>query len=358
MSASSRPRPLTPSALITAVPAMLGFLPERSVILLAFDTDPRVVAATMRHDLVLDDDGSPVPGWAAVPAGLAAICAREDMGGVVAVIVDDRYPPGDHRYHEICALIDEQFDEIGGLTGGFMVPAFVEGARWVSVWTSRSGPTRGRIGDPHTSPTAIHHAVHSGRRILARRSEMENMLAPAEHCEGPHGEPADDVIEGLEDAELLRAILVEVAGVGPGRRDRDRATGLHLDCETTTLLGAALVRLPVRDAALALAVTGLRHRAEALWRELTRRLTGAQRASAATMLAHLHYIGGEGGYAGVALDCALEADPKWSLAVLLDTALRNGIRPRELWAMIDDCYEIARSLGVPIPQPMPDLEAG
>ena len=35
------------------------------------------------------------------------------------------------------------------------------------------------------------------------------------------------------------------------------------------------------------------------------------------LLAHLHYIAGEGAYAAVALDTALDADPEWSLAVLL-----------------------------------------
>ena len=46
---------------------------------------------------------------------------------------------------------------------------------------------------------------------------------------------------------------------------------------------------------------------------------------------------------------ALDADPQWSLARLLDRSLRNGLRPDNLWEIIGDSYDAAAALGVVIP---------
>ncbi|MGC4963766.1 DUF4192 domain-containing protein [Gordonia sp. DT101] len=393
MSASTNSRSLSSSALLTAVPGLLGFIPDRSFILLAFGDDPHVVRTAMRHDLVLDESGDIVPALKSVLTDLAEVCVRNEIRAVVAVIVDDRHPAGDDRYRRLCAIADRRFVEIGGISAGFVVPEFADGVRWQRIWDPRpaavrqmcaphtppiapSASPRGRLGNPHTSPTAVQQAVTTGRRVLARRSDMAAMLAPLDHCAGDHcardhcardqregGHGADDhgddnqcEADPATDAGLLRGVVEQVISTMPS--PTSKVTGPRaLDCATVTMLGTALTRLPVRDAALALAVTDLRHAAEMLWRELARRLTGSQRASAATLLAHLHYINGEGGYAGVALDCALAADPEWSLAVLLDSALRGGMPPRMLRAMIDDSYEVAHSLGVPMPAPTPELEA-
>ncbi|AZG44174.1 DUF4192 domain-containing protein [Gordonia insulae] len=374
MPSSHSGRPLAPASLLTAVPGLLGFIPDRSLILIAFGDDTRTVRTAMRHDLVLDDAGELVPTLRTVLTELAEVCARNDVRAVVLVIADNRYPSGDDRYRRVCALADRRFVDLGGIAAGFVVPEFVDGARWQTVWGPRpsrigasfdhssltpiagTAPTRGRLGDPHTSPTAVHRAVHSGRRVLARRADMEEMLKSLPHCAGPHRDPSDRAdLAATGDGALLRAVVGQVVAIAaPG----GRAEPPVLDCATVTMLGVALTRLRVRDALLAFAVTDHRHAAETLWRDLARRLTGTPKASAATLLAHLHYINSEGGYAGVALDCALTADPVWSLARLLDSALRAGLPPDSLKGMIDDCYDVAQELGVPLPAPTIEREVG
>ncbi len=315
---------------------------------------------------------------------------------MLAVIADDRYSPDDDRYRQVFSLTDDCLVDSGGLAQGFVVTAFEQHAPWQLIWRRGSGPTGAGVGgrpaggtmaDPYTSPTAVAEAVSTGRRILGDRGEMAAMLTPLPHCDSrncdspncgfpssdspirtepiagqpvsartelrlapPQGErstrPALAGIEsdgGIEpregrNAELLRAVLRAM-----------QAPGVP-DCQTMTVLHRAITTLPVRDAALACAVTDLRADAENLWRTLTRRLRGTGRASAATLLAHLHYIGGEGAFAGVALDCALAADPGWKLANLLDQALRGGAPPSLLWDMIDESYGIATDLGVVIPR--------
>ncbi|MDY6811229.1 MAG: DUF4192 domain-containing protein, partial [Actinomycetota bacterium] len=233
-------------------------------------------------------------------------------------------------------------------------------APWQRVWDApeptcstpplaRTGSLRGRLGDPHSSPTAVQRAVETGRRVLGRRSEMEEMLRPLPHCVGPHHQ-FGEVVDELDDATVLRDLVSQVIAYA------SPAHPPQLDCAAVTRLGAALLRLQVRDAALVLSVTDFRPAAETLWRELARRLTGSRRASAATMLGYLHYVNGEGGYAGVAFDHALAADPHWSLAGLLDTALRGGIPPTTIREMIPMCYDVAESLGVPMPGPSLDRE--
>ena len=363
MSTSQRPRPLTPSSLLTALPGLLGFIPERSLIVLAFGADPHTVRTTMRHDLIFDENGDLAAPLVTVLDGLAEICAREQAHAVILVIADDRYPIGDDRYRRVCVTADRCFAGIGGAVAGFVVEQFADNARWQRVWDApqtagtyipltRAGALRGRMGDPHTSPTAVRHAVESGRRVLARRSEMQEMLRPLPHCVGPHREFGDgiDEIDDIDDGVLLRELVGHVIAFASPRHPPE------LDCAAVTLLGDALLRLQVRDAALVLAVTDLRHAAEALWRQLARRLRGSRSASAATMLGHLHYVNGEGGYAGVAFDHALAADPQWHLADLLDTALRGGIHPTAMREMIPMGYDVADSLGVAMPGPSVDRE--
>lgn len=357
MSSSKSRSRLDAASLLTAIPALLGFIPERSIIIL-FVGPGRTVRATMRHDLAVDDDGTPQPALLRVFAELGSICARYGARDLLVAIVDDRFALDDPCHRRVLALANREFSASGGVSIGFVLNEFDCGAAWSVAWRPRANrpapiavPKAGAgvLADPRTCPTAIATAVSTGRRLLSSRSEMQQMLVPSPRCAEPvcnhldaPNEPLDGV--GAQDTAEHRRLLALIV-------DRVQAGPPKLDCSTLNELERAILTLPVRDAALALAVTDLRDGAELLWRELTRRLQKQGRASAATMLAHLHYIGGEGAYAGVALDAALAADPSWSLAGLLDRALRNGMRPNTLWEMIDDSYRAAAELGVVIPNP-------
>ncbi|WP_238419203.1 DUF4192 domain-containing protein [Gordonia sp. 'Campus'] len=363
-SPSRSPGPHDPTTLLTAIPAALGFVPERSIIVIAFTAD-RSITATMRHDLALHPDGTPTRELSAVLAGLADITESYGTEEVVAVIADDRHPADDPRYRRILAMADRHFSALGGVAAGFGIGEFVAGAPWTVTWcpdgrawaVDVTPEACGLLDDPHTCAAAVAEMVRSGRRILLRRSEIRAMLDPVEGECGP-GRPGpgcagcivpqrvtaagrDDASDSDDPGVSALALDLVIDSVVDAN--------LPLDCATVARLQEAIVRLDVRDAAMALAVTAFREHAERVWRELTRRLTGRGRASAATLLAHLHYIGGEGVYAGAALDVAIECDPDAAMANLLDTALRNGVRPSRLWDMIDTSYAVAARLGVSIP---------
>lgn len=341
-------RPVHATTLITAIPALLGFVPDRSLIVLTFRRDHTIIA-TMRYDLLLRQDGRPSTELRATIAGIGELGREYGAEAVVAVIADDRHRIEGPEYRTILALCERAFASCGGLSAGLITARIAQGQRW---WAGRGGPTgtgvaapvqvpasrEGLVEDPHTSPTAVREVVTTGRRVLDCRDELRTMLDPltceCRSCTGPAG-------SGGDSAALLRLVLAHLRR----REPRPAAIG----CADAATLATALTDLTVRDALLALAVTDLRGDAETLWRTLARRLNGTARASAASLLAHLHYIAGEGAYAAVALDCALDADPDWSFAVLLSQALHTGAHPAMLWDIVGHSYELAASLGVDLP---------
>jgi hypothetical protein len=180
-----------PGALVTAIPALLGFIPERSLVLITFDGNGEEIGTTMRHDLSLDDRGRPTPAMLAIIEHLTAVCEAYGARRVVGVVIDDAHPTDSSHYQRLFSVIDRHLGPVGGLYGGFVAPAIVEGAPWVALWDNRTAITRGTesdvgvVGDPTISPVAIARAVGRGRRILMTRDEMVNSLSPLPHCDDP-----------------------------------------------------------------------------------------------------------------------------------------------------------------------------
>ncbi|MCB1293516.1 MAG: DUF4192 domain-containing protein, partial [Gordonia sp.] len=306
------PQPVHAGTLITAIPALLGFVPESSLIVLAYRGDNTIIA-TMRYDLLLRADGRPRAELRSTIAGIGNLCREYGAEAIVAVIVDDRHRIQGPQYRTVLSLCERAFVGSGGMSAGLITAQVAEGQRWWAGHTGQSAGTpspvripdsrEGLIGDPRTSPTAVREAVTTGRRVLDCRDEMTTMLDPVtcdcHTCTRPRA------IGDTDSGSLLRRVLVRL---GDGQR-----CATDIGCTEAAMLATALTDLTVRDTLLALAVTDMRGDAETLWRALARRLTGSARASAASLLAHLHYIAGEGAYAAVALDTALDADPEWSL---------------------------------------------
>ncbi|PZU01707.1 MAG: hypothetical protein DI630_11180 [Gordonia sp. (in: high G+C Gram-positive bacteria)] len=191
-----------PGALITAIPALLGFIPERSLVLITLDGDGGEIGTTMRHDLVLDDKGRPTSEMLALIEHLAHVCESYEAQLVMGVVIDGAHPADSPHYRRLFAIIDRHLAAVGGLYGGFVTPAITSGSHWTTMWDNRSdaqqgsGPATGVVGDPTISPVAIARAVKNGRRVLMTRDEMVNSLSALPHCADPacdaHAVAADD----------------------------------------------------------------------------------------------------------------------------------------------------------------------
>ncbi|GED98148.1 DUF4192 domain-containing protein [Gordonia crocea] len=351
---------LDTTSLLTAIPGLLGFLPEQSLVVIAFDADSSI-AVTARHDLLLDRAGDPTSDMHATIATIGQVCERDGVMGVVVAIVDDRYPEFSPVYRRVCAQVDTVLREAGvpdGVCAGFAVSRFAAGEPWHALWWDLGGPGPrgahrcdpaeagfgwGVLDDPQASPVALERSLRTGRVVLASRAEIADSLTPVAHCtdagcDGKRRSPRRATTPTAE-AKLLRKALRLLTG----------PAAPEMTCATVSLLGRAVTTLGVRDALLALAGGEHRFTAEAAWRELARRSRGKVRASAATMLAHLYYLGGEGAYAGVALDVALTECPDWRLAGLLNSALVGGVHPSMLWEILGESYAAAAGLGVDLP---------
>lgn len=358
-----------PGELIAAVPAMMGFTPERSIVVLVLrrgDAHGALVDAVVRFDLEQPDGRRVRPGTLA--GCVARICAHDEATEVLAVLVDDRAEestPHEGADRPRCAA--GRFDALVGALGRrlaacdislgsvWAVRAIAPGQRW---WTL-SGPDRhGALRDPATSLVALTHVL-DGRPIRGSRSELADLVA-----EDPRARA--EVSAQLEGAlALARERYARAARRGdPNGYSRQAldyvlwqvaniASGAALMAPELAKLAAALRDRAVRDTMFALSVGDHAAAAEALWGALARALSGTDRAEAAALLGYSAYVRGDGPLAGIALDAALAADPDHPMAVLLDTALRLGMRPEQMRRLARSGYHTAAGLGVDLGTPTP-----
>lgn len=371
---TSSPRPLRltdPGDLIAAVPAMLGFLPARSLIVLSLASDAgggrdgarsATVGAVMRHDLILppgEDD--PVPAaMRDVFDRCGALCDREGADAVLVVLVDDRLDhPDAPAVAAACRLLDDfavRLDRRGVRIAGAHAVSEVACGR---TWFALVGGARGTVPDPQASPVAAAR-VFEGGAIRRSRAELADLLTPLPMP--GRMQVADHIDEAIDARDLAYELAVRAGGRDRADRQELEAVLAHIarHDDGAELLAPELAELAVllsnstvRDAVMALAAGAEADTAERLWVTLTRRLPDPERAEAAALVGYSAYVRGDGPLAGVALGVALESNPRHRLADLLDQALQAGLRPHTVRGLADTGYEIAARLGVRMPPPAP-----
>ncbi|MEU7138677.1 DUF4192 domain-containing protein [Nocardia sp. NPDC046473] len=361
-----------PGEIIAAVPAMIGFPPERSLVVLVLRSAPgrshgAIIDAVVRFDL--EQEG----GRRRLRAGMVAqcilqICAHDDVAEVLVVVVDDRAVEPERRSMEVgewCGsgrfevLIDSLDRRLAAhdidLAGAWAVTAIEPAQQW---WSLVGPDRRGTLPDPATSAVALSHVL-DGRQIRGSRAELTALVA-----------------EDVEVRDQVAAILHSALSVARDRYARavrrgdptdysrqaldyvlwqiaNTESGVQLMVPELAELAAALRDRSVRDAMFALAVGDHAVAAEGLWAALTRALTGRDRAEAAALLGYSAYVRGDGPLAGIALEAAMDADPDHPMAALLETALMIGMRPDQLRRLARSGYDTAADLGIDLGSPTP-----
>jgi Domain of unknown function (DUF4192) len=187
-------------------------------------------------------------------------------------------------------------------------------------------------------------AVLDGRRLYARRSDLQEVIAIADPARtAVLAGLIDDVGGGRSDADArsdIEAAIAAAARVGAGK---------PLPDATMVRLARALTDLQVRDILYALAVGESAAQAESLWAELSRSLPEPSRVEALVLLAFSAYVRGDGPLAGVSLEAALRCDATHRMAGMLDTALQSGMRPERIRELASTGYRLADKLGVRLP---------
>lgn len=330
-----------PAELIVSVPALLGFTPTRSIVVLCLGGGGRgssAVGAVLRHDLVRRSGGrgGVCAEMAAALDQFGVVCAAENAAAALVVIVDDA---GDRTdYDDIVESLAHRLHGCGTeLVGAHVTPRIVAGQRW---WSLLGDPRYGCLPDPTASRVAAAHVL-SGRQIHASRAEMSALLLGDP---GMRQELVDELSDSPTTNEDSRArahlVLWRVAAVASGERLSPREFAHVI---------LAIADGAVRDACMALAVGDDAEPAEQLWLALTQLAPDTHRADAAALLGYSAYVRGDGPFAGIALSAALDSDPTHVLAVMLDSALTHGLRPDRIRELSRTGFERARRLGVTLP---------
>lgn len=354
--------------IIAAVPALLGFVPHRSLVLICMSESAvgtYVIDTVMRHDLSLPDEARASGGDAQQPVTremgevferFAVLCARNDVRSAFAVIVDDRASSTvaglrfDPRFRAVAGGLTTELRRLGtSLIQVLLTSRLVSGERWTSVM----GPAEsGTVDDPATSPVALAYMLE-GRTTHESREMLREALTPQDTTfsreVAAHISSARRLDRG-SDRLRLESVLGQVTSWAA--EPSDRPAVVALTPWRTAEFGVALDSVTVRDSLLAVTLTGFADIAEQLWTVLMRTLPTRERVCPAALLGFSAYARGDGALASLAVDIALDADPGYSLARLLERSLHAGGRPSMIREVALSGYAVAESCGVRLPPPL------
>ena len=329
-----------PGALIAALPALLGFVPEKSLIVVS--VEDQSLGAVLRADLSADliDRVDHLAELAATANPEAAIAVIVDAG--VAACVECGAD-----YRALCSALDQALTEHGiVLSAAYVVDRVAVDGRWHCVDGCGSD---GIVDDPAASPLAA-AAVFNGRRLYSRREDLRAVIA-AEN--GSRRGALTRLID--QESRTRRRACGDVAARQCRDVERVVAAVVHLASghrppESDAVEFACALRDPqVRDSLYGLAVCDLAAAAESLWALLARLLPSPWRVEALALLAFSAYVRGDGPLAGIALEEALRSDPAHRMSGMLDTALQSGLRPDDIRELAFTGYRTARRIGAELP---------
>lgn len=325
-----------PGSLIAALPAVLGFEPEQSLVLATIESGE--LGCVLRTDLSLAlRDGT---------AHLADVAAAAEPHAAIAVIVDAGGADCAECHVQHAGLAEDVAIELGArgieLLAVHVVDRVAAGGRWhCADGCGRNGV----VEDPYASPLAV-AAVLDGRRLYKRRADLQAVVT-ADPARGEEIAEAIAAAAPRTGRRRLSAVRADIkAAVSAAARLAD---GHDLTVRQQARLAMALTDARVRDTLYALAIGENAGQAESLWAELSRSLPSPWRVDALVQLAFSAYVRGDGPLAGVALDAALRCNPAHRMAGMLDTALQSGMPPDQVRELALTGYRQAERLGVQLP---------
>ncbi|GAA4242842.1 hypothetical protein GCM10022254_77420 [Actinomadura meridiana] len=291
---------------IAAVPYLLGFHPSRSLVVIGFESDTNGTCA-IRLDLPSSDAADRVADLLSGNGFRRSLLLGYGPDDEVRDSVADLRP----------ALV------AAGVPASEAIRV-ADGRWWSLTCADDCCPAEGTPYDSATTLIAA-QATFAGQVALADRSDLVRSLAPLD----------DPTRTSMREATIR-------AEQSPPPETRTEA----LDFITTTLHRARTGTSPTDDetARLGVLLTDMRLRDEAwvridgdapsadiaLWRDIVRRVEPPYVPAPASLLAYSAYIAGDGGLANIALERALDADPGYTMALLLRQVINTGIPPSKL----------------------------
>jgi hypothetical protein len=323
-----RVRVSSPADVLAVVPHLLGFHPDKSIVVMGVGRPRARVQLAFRYDL----PDSPDPLHAADIAEHAAeVLRHRRLSSVIGV----GYGPG--------ALVTPVADALAAAVrqAGLRLHELmrVEDGRYWSYLCENPEccPADGVPFDVRANPAAAAMTV-AGLVAYPDRAALAGTLAPVT------GAVAQSMEQATRRArERAADLIAQASGPRTGRPDRllvdagrravQEAIGTYragrrlLADEPVAWLTVVLAHLAVRDDAWSRMDPGYRAAHLRLWTDVVRRTTPAYLPAPASLLAFTAWQSGEGALANIAIDRALAADPGYSLAQLLRGIMDAGVPP-------------------------------
>jgi Domain of unknown function (DUF4192) len=318
----------SPAAVLAVVPHLLGFVPSKSLIVIGAGPPRGRIHMTLRFDL-------PDPPDSAAARDIAqhAVAVLSGQRQAMAVVIG--YGPG-HLVTPVADLIRDEARRSGlGLRDVLRVE---DGRYWSYLCREPSCcPPEGVPVNPRHPAAAAMAAA--GVPVLPDRAALAASIAPLGGITRQSMRQATDRAEA-HAAELLtlaarsgrspvatRLVVLEGLSAVAVTLATYRAGGRFATDDQVAWLSLALTNLRVRDDAWARMDPDHRDVHTRLWTDVVRRAERPYVPPAASLLAFTAWQCGNGALSNVALDRALEADPGYSMALLLRDTIDAGTPP-------------------------------
>ncbi|HEV7205668.1 MAG TPA: DUF4192 domain-containing protein [Jatrophihabitans sp.] len=309
-----------PADLISAVPYLLGFHPQDSLVLIGLADSHLVVTARLDLDALTSQ---------VLTDTIGAIVRGGTTDLIAAVYTNAQHPTSAADLPQR-SIIEQVSGVAESSTVTLIEGLLVTADRWWS-YSCESPACCPPDGRPFTATTVFQtEAVVAGLTVVPTREALADMFAAVpdrpdlaeliarhEHLE------LSAALNGSRDAwarSVTRALFVAHRGAQDGRMPTD---------EDVARYGVGLQSYAVRDA-MWMGVDDGRLAGIDLWVNLARRLPSPHDAAPLFLAAWSAFRDGNGALAGIAATKALESDPGYSAADLLLAALAHGIDPRSL----------------------------
>lgn len=305
----------TPAELIAAVPYLIGFHPAESVAVVALRGRRIIFAA--RYDL--PDLSRPAERARGEAVEVAKVVASQ---GVTAGAVIG-YGVADHVTATVLRLATA-LEQAG-------VPVLdqlrVTDGRWWSYLCPdpECCSEQGNACLPPDSAIAA-EATFAGAVALPDRAALVTQLAPVATVPSASAQKRLSAMYDREPTEPAFVRKLQRSGRNAIREaERRYRSGRRLTDAEVAWLGVLLTWLPVRD--YAWERTGDSPWSISLWMDVLRRVEPPYVPAPAGLLGFAAWRAGQGALARVAIDRAIEQDPEYEMARLLNDFLQLGVHP-------------------------------
>lgn len=320
-----------PADLAEAVPYLIGFHPERSLVIVGLRRNRVVVTARIDLGDLLEPENT-------VLAGTLASMTASGVDHFIGLIYDDEALGGAGPMHgELphAHLSDELADVVAGLDCDLDEAALVCGGRIYSYLCDDPVccPPEGRPLAAGSSIAA--EATYAGLVALPDRQSLAATLDPDPLEQRARLGPAlraagDEIRAAVTRGDGERRDRADVRALFRAARRADESDGRTEPAdEALVRLATGLQRIDVRDSVW-LGIDEGRIDGRPLWRALARRLPPPYDAPPLFLFAWATYRAGDGALAGMAAERALASDPGYSAADLVLAALAQALDPQRL----------------------------